>query len=236
MLRRVKKILGFEIEANDGTIGVVKDVYFDDMCWHIQYLVVRAGSWRSGKEVLLSPANMQATIDGDRKIIHVPINKEQVRNQPDVDTDKPITKEKDVQLRMYYQWPLYWHNRSKKPIIESEAGGAAEQDKNSEEACNTNEAHLRSYMSVRSYHIEAVDGDVGTVFDFVFNDITWSFEYLVASTYQWLKRKKVLIPFGAIEVIEWKHQRIDVALSRRDVKKRTPYKKSEGIAHSGRSH
>jgi hypothetical protein len=40
MLRNSKDLEGCSIGATDGTIGEVKDLYFDDEAWVIRYLVV----------------------------------------------------------------------------------------------------------------------------------------------------------------------------------------------------
>ena len=44
MLRTMKDLQGYVIQATDGDIGHVKDVYFDDQQWVARYLVVETGS------------------------------------------------------------------------------------------------------------------------------------------------------------------------------------------------
>ena len=56
MLRSVMSLEGFSIGATDGTVGKVKDFYFDDEAWVIRYAVVNT-TWL-GREVLLSPYSM----------------------------------------------------------------------------------------------------------------------------------------------------------------------------------
>lgn len=55
MLRSMSDLEGYAIAATDGTIGHVKDFYFDDKAWVIRYLVVDTGSWLSSRKVLISP-------------------------------------------------------------------------------------------------------------------------------------------------------------------------------------
>ena len=43
------------IDALDGEIGSVHDLYFDDQTWSVRYLVVDTGKWLSGRKVLVSP-------------------------------------------------------------------------------------------------------------------------------------------------------------------------------------
>jgi sporulation protein YlmC with PRC-barrel domain len=40
MLRTMNDLEGYAINATDGTIGRVKDFYFDDEAWVIRYLIV----------------------------------------------------------------------------------------------------------------------------------------------------------------------------------------------------
>ena len=47
MLRSMKDLGGYAIHATDGTIGHVKDFYFDDDAWVVRYHIVETGSWLS---------------------------------------------------------------------------------------------------------------------------------------------------------------------------------------------
>lgn len=45
MLRSVKGMIGYPIEATDGVVGKVKDALFDDRHWRLRYDVVDTGTW-----------------------------------------------------------------------------------------------------------------------------------------------------------------------------------------------
>ena len=55
MLRNSKDLEGCAIGATDGTIGEMKDLYFDDEAWVIRYFVVSTGAWLANRKILLSP-------------------------------------------------------------------------------------------------------------------------------------------------------------------------------------
>ncbi len=55
MLRKVTDLYGYTLQATDGELGKVKDVFFDDEKWTIRYLVVETGSWLNSRQVLISP-------------------------------------------------------------------------------------------------------------------------------------------------------------------------------------
>ncbi len=52
---RLQNLQHYTIGANDGEVGQVETVYFDDESWTVRYLVVDTGNWLSGRKVLISP-------------------------------------------------------------------------------------------------------------------------------------------------------------------------------------
>jgi len=57
MLRSIRDITNsYKLLAIDGEIGKIKDFYFNDMLWHIRYLVADTGDWLHERLVLISPA------------------------------------------------------------------------------------------------------------------------------------------------------------------------------------
>src|SRR5476649_1400457 len=107
MLRSMKDLQDYAIHANDGNIGHVKDFYFDDQSWVIRYLVVDTGTWLSSRKVLISPVPIGRP-DLAKKVIAASITKEQVKNSPDIDTDKPVSRQDEVRYLGYYGYPYYW--------------------------------------------------------------------------------------------------------------------------------
>jgi len=60
MLRTAGELKGVTIQATDGDIGSVQDLYFDDHSWTVRYLVVDTGTWLPGRQVLISPFAFRA--------------------------------------------------------------------------------------------------------------------------------------------------------------------------------
>ena len=52
----VKTILG--TGSDEGAIGHVTDFIIDDQCWAIRHLVVETGHWFWGKEIVISPKDI----------------------------------------------------------------------------------------------------------------------------------------------------------------------------------
>jgi hypothetical protein len=107
MLRSIISLTGYTIEATDGDIGHVRDLYFDDRSWIIRYLVVDTGTWLPGRKVLISPAALGRPNWQSEKF-PVGLTKNQVKNSPDIDTTKPVSRQHEAELHLHYDWPPYW--------------------------------------------------------------------------------------------------------------------------------
>ncbi len=73
-LRSAKAIVGYHIQAGDETIGRVTDFVMDEKTWVIQNLVVDAGHWLIGKELLVSPKQIKR-ISWDESKVFVNLTK-----------------------------------------------------------------------------------------------------------------------------------------------------------------
>ena len=71
--------------------------------------------------------------------------------------------------------------------------------------------HKTSYM--RGFHIEATDGGIGHVDEFLVDE-TWSVRYLVVDTSNWPGGNSVLVPAAAVEKVDSPHKKIYLNLTR----------------------
>jgi hypothetical protein len=106
MLRTLEDLMRARIGAVDGTIGHIKDAYFEDQNWTVRYLVADTARWLSRK-VLISPFAVEAA-HWDEARIDVRMTREQVKNSPDIDTDKPVSRQHEMLHLNYYGFPYYW--------------------------------------------------------------------------------------------------------------------------------
>jgi hypothetical protein len=67
---------------------------------------------------------------------------------------------------------------------------------------------------VKGYHISAVDGEIGHVNDFIFDDEDWAIRFIVIKTGGWLLGRKTLIAPKSIEGISWTESKMFVGLTR----------------------
>ena len=107
MLRSMKDIEDCTIMATDGTIGRVRDIYFDDESWVIRYFVVSTSEELRRRKVLISPIAIGQP-NWSEKILHVSLTQAQVNNSPDIDTDKPVSRQQEMGYLGYYGYGNYW--------------------------------------------------------------------------------------------------------------------------------
>ncbi|MEO8053096.1 MAG: PRC-barrel domain-containing protein, partial [Acidobacteriota bacterium] len=107
MLRKAKDLSGYKLAASDGEIGKVKEFYFDDQSWTVRYLVADTGGWLSGRQVLISPYALDPANEG-RNVIPVDLTKHQIEKSPSLDSNKPVSRQYELEYYPYYGWPGYW--------------------------------------------------------------------------------------------------------------------------------
>ena len=220
MKRSLKSLTGYTMKEIDGEIGKVDEFYFDDNSWTIRYLVVKTGNWFSERKVLISPRALQKP-DWENEEFPVNLTKEQIKNSPDIDTDKPVSRQQEEQLSGYYPWGIYWGNEPDDhgagifgmmpgELYESASSEPAEVDNTKPE---NNDQHLWSTKDVTGYSIHATDGEIGKVVDYIVDDTTWEVNFLVVETGSWLDSRKVLLAPQWIKEVNWNNSIVIVNIT-----------------------
>ena len=78
---------------------------------------------------------------------------------------------------------------------------------------------LHKTSKMQGYHIQATDGVIGHVDDFLVDDKTWAATYLVVDTSNWLGGRSVLISSAVVQSIDSPNKTIRVRLSREDIER-----------------
>jgi hypothetical protein len=230
VLRSLKEISGYRILATDGDIGKVNDFFFDDEIWALRYVVVETGSWLlGGRKVLLVPSVVEQP-EWDTQTLPVRLNKDQVKDSPEIDSDKPVSRQAEMELHEHYNWMPYWvvppygittpfaPKEMEREDVEEEKQG----EKRVLEGERSN-PHLRSVNEVTGYHIQALDGEIGHVEDFIADESNWFIRYMVVDTRNWLPGRKVLIPPDWIERVSWKDAKVTFDLPKELIKNSPEY-------------
>ena len=166
--------------------------------------------------MLISPHALSA-VNKDKQYIAIDLTKKQIEDSPSLDSDKPVSRQFEEAYYGHYGWPTYWSGpymwgpytyieRFRGKAIEVNPGGKAW------------DHHLRSTSAVSGYAIQALDGEIGRVDDFVIDDETWAIRYLVIDTRSWWPGKKVLISPRWIERVSWDLAKVFVNISCDDIR------------------
>jgi sporulation protein YlmC with PRC-barrel domain len=223
MRLNVESMYGYSIQAVDGELGKVKDFYFDDISWKLRYLVVKTGSWLLGRKVLISFASIK-NVDHDSSVFIVDLTCEQVKNSPNIDTDKPVYLQHEMMLNAHYMLPDYWIDAPGVILGMNDYLASHEDitcDKEEEKELKKEEKksnhHLRSTKQIEDYLIHATDGEIGHVKDFIFQKKNWQITELLVETRNLLAGRKVLLHAKNILKIEWENSEVYTNISRGDI-------------------
>jgi uncharacterized protein YrrD len=232
MLWNATSFRGFVVEATDGAIGTVNDLLFDDHSWTTRLLVVETGSWLSNRRVLLPLSALGKPNEASGRF-SVSLNRQQVRDSPDINTDLPVSRHKEAHVYNYYDSNPYWtsgfasmSNAIAAPLVMPFGRDDVEpryQDDGTDAVQDDGDPRLRSVRAVIGYHIAATDGDIGHVEDFLIDDEAWQLRYMTVDTKNWLPGERVLLPIQIIREIDWFTKIINVGIDREKVKHSPPY-------------
>lgn len=243
MLRTLHELRQTTIGATDGAIGKVHDAYFDDQHWTMRYLVVDTGGWL-GRKVLITPLAIERVSWRDERI-DVRMTREQVHNSPDIDTDKPVSRQHEMLYLNYYGLPHYWSGPmlwgpTASPLglgeIRSEPLRTGHEMQSIEELSDHNDPHLRSCASVSGYHVQASDGAIGHIADYLFDDDTWTLRYLVIDTRNWLPGKRVVISSEWVERVSWNERKAYIGMSKQSIRDAPEYDRDLTIREPSELH
>ncbi len=239
MLRNARNLKGADVIASDGAIGAIDDFYFEDEKWTVRYLVVNTGSWLFSRDVLVSPISIEKVDESANQVL-VSLSMDQVRNSPDIDTHKPVSRQHETAFMDYYGYPYYWGGPylwgdsafpatlAMPPAVESQMAAAATARRR--EAEDTFDLHLRSVDEVIGYYLE-VDGDeTGRVDDFIIDDRDWAIRFIVFNIDGWLTGRKVLISPRWIEEISWNQSKMIASLNREQIARSPEYDESSPVS------
>jgi stress response protein YsnF len=216
MLHSAKTLTGYKLDSLEGEIGRVEEFYFDDKHWVVRYLVADSGNWLTGRHVLLSPYALGA-VSNEKHRVTVDLTKKQIEGSPGLDRDKPVSRQFEESYYGYYGYPMYWggpYMWGPYPYITRDR----DEWKNRTKAEKGWDPNLRSTSAVAGYHVEAKDGAIGHVEDFVIDDATWAIRYLIVDTRNWWPGKRVLIAPQWIERVSWSESSVFIHLSREAIK------------------
>jgi uncharacterized protein YrrD len=231
MLHKFSQWRGTTVTANDGDVGKIEDVYFDDEHLRVRYLVVDTGTWLNSRRVLLSPYAVRMERSTEDQIA-VELTRAQVEESPPVETQQPVSRLYEMAHANYYRYPYYWAGPmawgpTAYPMVDQGAtemspvagGTPIERDEASEQALQAaQQSHLRSCQELVGYKAVALDGSAGSIDDILVNDDGWEVEQFVVDTRRWLPGGQVMVPADDMKSINWSAQEVHLDTDKRTVR------------------
>jgi uncharacterized protein YrrD len=209
MLHTLKELVGFTVLATDGEIGTVRDFLFDDVSWMISYVVVDVGNWFNRQYVVLAISAVEQP-DRTKKIFHVRLTKEQVRDSPDTDTEKPVSRQQEIAMEEYFGKLAVWVQNvlaQEDPIPTGRKYPVHTQE----------DPHLRSAWHLIGYKVWATDGEIGRLEGLIKDEASWHIGYLDVEAGEWFPDHSMLIPTSWIKSVSWDDCRVNLQHTREGI-------------------
>jgi hypothetical protein len=227
MLRSFNELKNYVLEATDGEIGRCKDFLFDDGLWIIRYMVADTRKWLPGRKVLISPGSLDKP-DWLWKRFPVHLSKQKIKSSPPLEADHPVSRQYEIRWTEYYEMPQYWVGFGElgaiyNPMVPS----IEEQEAQLKKKKESPEGQLRSLKEVTGYHIQATDGEIGHVADFLIDDHVWVLNYIVVDTRNWLPGRKLLISPQWASAFSWSRHKVFFDLSKEKIENSPEYNPAE---------
>jgi hypothetical protein len=192
-------ISGYSVHARDGSLGVVRDMYFDDVDWMVRYLVVSGGDRSGPGRFLLAPEVISRT-DREFGLISVFLRTAAVHDSPMVAAERNLPRQDERRLREYYGWPNYWPApASAERFSQAQAAGSP---------------RLQSLEAVLGYRVLAGGEDLGPLLDLIVDDHTWKIHCLEVDASSWLPGGRAWVRPDCIQQVRGAKKQITLTILR----------------------
>jgi len=195
-------------------------------------MVAKTAKWLPGRKVVISPLFIEH-VDAQNRQLRLRLSRQQVEDSPPLDEHEPVSRQYEKQFHEYYALPFYWVGPGPwavYPDLGDTLKPVEDPDNAEADTADDPEAnHLRSCNEVSGYYVEASDGEIGHVADFV-ADENWVLRYLVIDTRNWLPGRKVLVPMSKLESVQWVERIIRVGLTAEEIRNSPEYDPEQPIS------
>jgi hypothetical protein len=232
MLLVESALKGYSVEASDGSIGKIIDCLFDDRTWKLRWLVIDTRAWLFGRKVLIHPSSVGLP-DADNLRLPVHLTKGQIEASPGIGFDLPISEQVESGTYGHYGWDPAWRSGGYFAGFQEPAFGEAEVlERPGQAQPDGGDPNLRSMATVTGYHVQATDGTIGHVENFIIDDVLWDIHYLIVDTKNWWIGQHVLIsPFAVTDICR-EDEDVQLNVSKDTVRKSPPWRPLDLVKQS----
>ncbi len=219
-LQSVEELYGSKLVALDGDVGYLKDFYFDDNIWVVRYAVADTGSWLADRMVLLSPHGF-GKLDRNHKTLHVNLRKMQIQDCPSIESHGVVSRQYEADYYRHYGWPAYWAGDAMWGVSSSPISDPTARDKSEEPRMyyHRDDKHLESAREVIGYPVQAADGEIGHVKDFLVDDRSWAIRDLVVETGSSISGSRIRLSTDKVNWISYNDSKVHVSVTKADLEK-----------------
>ncbi len=226
MLRSTRDLEKHEVMTKDGKIGNLETFLFNERNFKVQYMEIDTRKWLPGKKVVISPD--KAVIPPESlKTVKLDMTQEELEKAPMAEEHLPVSQEKMKKAMRGVTPPALWYPAGIEPALsiydgqlmifeeENEAGDEGER--------------LRSTRHLEGYNVNASNGDVGHIEEFIVDTSDWIIRYAVVDTKRILPGKKILVSPDWIEGIDWESREVRVDHTKEEIKSSPEYDPNDPV-------
>ena len=89
---------------------------------------------------------------------------------------------------------------------------------------------LHQAKTLHGYKLNSLEGEIGKVKGFYFDDYYWTIRYLVADTGNWMSGRHVLIPTQVLANVNKDAQNINIQLTKKQIEDSPPLNSDEPVS------
>jgi sporulation protein YlmC with PRC-barrel domain len=173
---------------------------------------VKTGGWLSGRKVLILPQSLNRS-EFPGESIPVQLTRQQIKDSPDVNTDRPVSRQHEAQLGVYYGFPplppppMGFGMMPGADVVYTATPVAVDLPPGAHE-----DPHLRSAKELKGYSLRTSGEVVGKVEDLT---IDWK----VMRVTSVLTVGDRVLPVDAVRRISWEDQAVEISWSPEDVRR-----------------
>ncbi|HDT14607.1 MAG TPA: PRC-barrel domain containing protein [Firmicutes bacterium] len=226
MFISLKNLIGYSVMTPEGDAGKIEDIFFDDISWSVRYYRVKAGNIIHKERFLISPSDIQEHPDWENRSIYIKNEAEKINKSPDEGDDMLPGRETEEKIAKYYNWPVYWTGLTYgSPVIPALFNDTQEEKDTEKEKTSK----LRSLKDFLKYDVEALDGELGSVYDVIIDDQNAKIMYFAVDTHKILPGKRVLITTTWAKETDWINGKLVTTLTKEEIKNSPEYDPSQPV-------
>lgn len=233
MLKDITDVTNYTAVAEDGEVGRLEDILFDDGSFSIRYIVVHTGDWLTGRKILVPP-NELGRPDWSRGQFPISLTRKQIEEGPTLDTDEPVSRQHEEQLQSHFGWQASWTGEAASDYLSDEIPPGDEQtgdrqDQSVPHDITPGDPDLRSFRETLDYRVEATDGNAGHVEGFIIDDEDWMVRYLIVRSQDLEPERRLLLSVEWIDKVLWDESTFFVDMDASTIRKSPTYDPSVPI-------